>query len=124
MPSSDTTMIGMPGCAGEQVTRQEGPEPEHRADRQVDVAGDDDERLADGEDREDRGVEGQVAQRVGLDEARLEDRRDRDEQEQRRDDPELADAQDPIGEARARGGRRSADAAWCSRRAHARWPRA
>ena len=48
-----------------------------------------------------------VRKRVGLDEARLEHRRDRHEDQQRDDDAELADAEDPLGQpagARALGG--------------------
>src|SRR5829696_1386140 len=85
--------------AGEQVAGHERGEPDDRADRQVDVARDDHQRLADGEDREDRSVEREVAQRRGLDEARLEDAGDGDQQRERDDDAELADAEDPLDEA-------------------------
>ena len=82
MPSDEApAAIGRPGWLGEQVAGEVGAEAEDRADRQVDVAGDDDERLADGEQREDRGVEREVAQRARpRQEARLEDRRDGDQQ--------------------------------------------
>src|SRR3954470_18029267 len=84
---------------GEQVAGQEGGEPDDRADRQVDVARDDHERLADREDREDRRVEREVAQRGGLQEARLEDAGEGDPQRERDDDAELADAEDALDEA-------------------------
>src|SRR4051795_6030186 len=87
------------GVLGEQVAGEEGGEPDDRADRQVDVARDDHERLADGEDREDRRVEREVAQRRRLDEARLEDAGDRDQQRERDDDAELADAEDAFDQA-------------------------
>src|SRR4051794_20731817 len=87
------------GVLGEQVAGEEGGEPDDRADRQVDVARDDHERLADGEDREDRRVEREVAQRRRLDEARLEDAGDRDQQRERDDDAELADAEDALDQA-------------------------
>src|SRR3954469_14210706 len=84
---------------GQEVAGHEGGEPEHRADRQVDVAGDDDERLAGGEDREDRRVQREVAQRVGVDEPRLDDRGHRDERDERDDDAELAHPEDELREA-------------------------
>src|SRR4051812_1938397 len=84
---------------GEQVAGQEGGEPDDRADREVDVARDDHERLADREDREDRRVEREDAQRGGLEEARLEDAGDGDQQRERDDDAELADAEDALDEA-------------------------
>ena len=51
---------GKPGCVDESVPVAKAVSAEHRADRQVDVAGDDDDRLADREDRQDRRVEQQV----------------------------------------------------------------
>ena len=98
IPRMKTSGSAMPGVAGEQVAGHEGGEADDRADRQVDVARDDHERLADGEDREDRRVEREVAQRRGLDEARLEDAGDRDQQRERDDDAELADAEDALDE--------------------------
>src|SRR5215207_5113687 len=87
------------GMLRQQVPGEVGAQPEHRADREVDVARDEHERLAGGEDREDRRVEREIAQRVGLDEARLEDRGDRDQQRECHDDAELADAEHPLGQA-------------------------
>jgi hypothetical protein len=82
----------------EQVAGHEGGEAEDRADRQVDVARDDDERLAGGQDREDRRVQREVAQGVGLDEPRLHDRGHGDQDREGGDDAELADAEHPLRE--------------------------
>ena len=98
MPSRKTTGSARPGCSESRSPARNALSPRTEPDRQVDVARDDHERLADREDREDRRVEREVAQRVGLDEARLEDRRHRDQQRERAEDAELADAQDPLGE--------------------------
>src|SRR4051794_8524774 len=85
----------------------EGAQREHRADREVDVARDEHERLTCREDGEDGRVEREVAQRVGVQEARLDDRGDGDEQRQRADDAHLADAEDDVGQpARAGAGLR------------------
>src|SRR3954468_9503119 len=92
-----------PRVLGEQVTGQEGGQAEHRALREVDVAGDDDQRLACGEDGEDRRVDREVAQRVRVDETRLQDRGHRDQDRQRDEDAELADTEHPLRQvARAR----------------------
>ena len=65
----------MPGMVDEQPAGEVGREAEDRADREVDVAGDDHDRLADREEQQDRRREQQVAQAVGAEqEGRVLDR--------------------------------------------------
>ena len=72
IPATNTSGIG-DAVVGEQHAGREGGDAEHRADREVDVAGDDDDRLADREQRDDRDVEQDVAQVLRVEEARLGD---------------------------------------------------
>ena len=72
MPRRTTTSSASPPSRM-QVAGDVRAQAEDRADRQVDLAHDQHERLADREHADDRRVEQQVAQRVGLDEALFED---------------------------------------------------
>ena len=79
------------GQVDEQPTGQVGGQAEDRADRQVDVAGDDDDRLADGDEHEDRRREQQVAPAVGAEqEVRVLGRRHDDDEDEGEEDAGLA----------------------------------
>ena len=83
--------------------------PERRADRQVDVAGDDDQRLADGDQDQDGGVQQQVLDALLGQEravARLGDGDHHQEDEQDGEFAELADAVDEAGRRGLLPGRR------------------
>src|SRR4051794_7765419 len=94
---------------GEQHAGQERGDPEHRADRQIDVAGDDDDGLADREQRDDRDVEQDVADVLGVEEARVDRRRAEDHDREDADEAHLAGADqrvDELAAAAALGGHR------------------
>jgi hypothetical protein len=80
----------------ERVAGHEGGQAHDRADREIDIAGDDDDGLADREHHQDGGVQQQVLDALPVQEAwRLDGRRD-DEQRQGERDAELAgDVQPP-----------------------------
>ena len=54
----------------EEVADDVGGQAEHRADRQVDVAGDDDHRLADAEQGDERGAGEQLLDAAAVGEVR------------------------------------------------------
>src|SRR4051794_28430501 len=84
---------------GEERAGGERGEAEHRAHRQVDVAADDDDGLADGEQRDERDVEPDVAQVLRREVARLGQVGAADEQRERHEQPELAHAEDQLDDA-------------------------
>ena len=114
-PTSSATTTGRPGWSLQQRADGEGAQPEHRADRQVDVAGDHHDGLADRQYGQDRGAEQDVADALAGQEARVRDRGHRDQQRRAR------------ARCRARGPCRthgpSDDLRWCApRRAGCRRP--
>ena len=70
-----------------------GRDAEHRPDREVDVAGDDHDRLADREERDDRRTREQLLHARGAEEVGVVDGRRADDEDEGEDDPELAEAQ-------------------------------
>ena len=81
---------------GHDLAGDVGGEAHHRSDGQVDVAGDDDDRFADGEDRQAGPVEFHAAQVDAAEEPGVADRRDDDQQDQHRQDADLAIAQEVV----------------------------
>src|SRR6266511_3343359 len=95
----------------ELVGRDERRQPHHGADRKVDVPRDDHHRLAEREQREDRGVLEDEVDLGPREVAGLDTRRHDDEDRERGDDAERAEAEDEVDEparARAAGGRQLA----------------
>src|SRR3954454_2205584 len=82
----------------QQRPRRVGGQTQHRADREVDVAGDDHDGLAGGEDGDDRGREEQVAEVLRRQEARVGDLRDHQQQEERSEDAHLPHRDEPLHE--------------------------
>src|SRR5262245_7145611 len=87
----------------EQAAGGEGGQSQHRSDRQVDVAGDDDDRLPDRGDGEDRGPEQQVLDALRGQEAWVGHGRDPDQQHEGGEDAELP-GQEPSPRRLRRGG--------------------
>src|SRR3954454_10566071 len=83
---------------GEEHAGRERADPEHRADGQVDVARDDDDRLADREQRDDRDVEQDVADVLRVEEARVDGRRAQDDDREDADEARLAGADERVHE--------------------------
>src|SRR4051794_36592018 len=83
---------------GEEHAGRERADPEHRADGQVDVARDDDDRLADREQRDDRDVEQDVADVLRVEEARVDGRRAQDDDREDADEARLAGADERVDE--------------------------
>ena len=73
----------------EEIGGQERRQAQHRADRQVDVAREDDHRLAEREQREDRRVDEDELDVREVEEARLDARGHEHEQDEHGDDAEL-----------------------------------
>src|SRR5262245_54970760 len=76
-----------------------GGDADDRADGQVHVAGDDDQRLPDGEQADDRGAGEDLLEARDLDEPWVLDRRRPDHERERHQDAELAEAQERLGDA-------------------------
>ena len=81
---------------GEHDAGRERGDAEDRADAEVDVARDDDDRLADREQRHDRDVEQDVAQVLRVEEARLGDADADHEDREHADQADLAGAHDRV----------------------------
>ena len=73
----------------EQIDEDHAEQREHRADRQIDAAGDDDEALADGEQAEEADQVGRVRQVDRRDEARVDQRDDGADDEDEEEEPEV-----------------------------------
>src|SRR5712692_2455144 len=80
----------------EEIRREEGREAEHRSHGQIDVARQDDERLSERKQREDRRVDEDELDVRRVDEAWLGNSRHCDEENEYRDDAELADAEHEV----------------------------
>ena len=88
----------------EEAAGEVGGERHHRADRQVDVAGDDHDALADGQQHQDRRVQQEVAPAVGAEEeAVVLAGREHDDRDQDQEDRQLAGAEDRGERAPGRG---------------------
>src|SRR4051794_8675211 len=83
---------------GEQDAGRERGDAEHRADREVDVARDHDDRLADRQQRDDRDIEQDVADVLGVEEARVDRRRAEDDDREDADEADLARADERVDE--------------------------
>ena len=105
MPTRNAITIAVvlehPVQVAEHRSRRVGRQAEHGADRQVDVPGDDDHRLAEREEREDRPVAEDDVDLRAAEEPRLHRGRDDDQQDESGDDPVGAQAEDEIGQPRA-----------------------
>ena len=73
-------------------------DPEDRPDREVDVPGDDDDRLADREQRDDGGAREDLLDVRGAEEEMVVERGPADHDHEREDDAELSEPQEELGE--------------------------
>ena len=87
-----------PVQVAEHRPRRVGGQAEHGADRQVDVPRDDDHRLAEREQGQDRPVAEDDVDLLAAEEPRLHRGRDDDQQDERGDDPVGAQAEDEVGQ--------------------------
>ena len=91
----------MPVHLAEQLGGQVGGQAEHGPDRQVDVAADDDHRLADASSA-NRGVDQDELDVAAVEERALDHRGHQHEDDEHRDDAGLADPEHPLGQPPAR----------------------
>ncbi len=92
-PIRKTTSIEPSGLRRKPLDRHEGAHRDDGADREIDLAGDDDQRLADRDDADERRRQRDVLEVGGLEEARLAQRHQRADDEKRHDQDQLAHAQ-------------------------------